>query len=158
MHIRDFCLALAFGVLTLWNAGCAASDSSSDSADTSGSGALTGSASRCLKSEELSEQSIRYAQSGAYAKGYAVAQRALSAFDSCGDGDSPFNYDQDEAAAAGMALGARGVNERHLPQGNSATDLHLAKVFFTRCVNLSDSDQLSDACRGAERSIAELDR
>lgn len=150
---RSMAWALVGALAVVLIQGCDSSDQSnstsySDSATDGGSPKTD----PCSSVIQLSMDSIRSAQSSEYAKGYVIAQKAVAQVDSCTNGANPLNYNQSEAAAAGVALSARAVNERHLPQGDSATDERLSRAFLARCAS-GDFAELSAACDAARDNL-----
>jgi hypothetical protein len=109
-------------VLATVMCGCSASNSTRDSSQ--GKPAISDECSRGLDS---SLQAGKDYQAGDYAGGYKNAQTALSLTNSCPGGM--------RVGLGAVALSARAWNERHLPQGDSVSDLRGAYALLKKCID-----------------------
>jgi hypothetical protein len=108
---------------------------------------------------DLAKASILDAQRGDYVDGYAEANRAIQKAKACANGMPWDHYNQIESAAMGMGLAGRAINERHLPQGDSATDWKMADIYLLRCANPqtdSESNDLAAACEHTLEGVNEV--
>lgn len=80
----------------------------------------------CNSSVTHTNQAWKDYNAGDYDGGYKNANTAVSLADSCNQGG---DYD----SAKGFALSARALNEHHLSQGDSRTDLNQAEQLLSSC-------------------------
>jgi hypothetical protein len=101
-----------------------------------------------MSAGHYSGQSVKDFNAGDFEGGYKNAVTGLSTNDGCGNDDIKlFNQ--------GMLLGDKALNERHLSEGDSRTDLNQAITVLSECQTTPGlyGTEVGEQCETAEENL-----